>query len=246
MTSKRWARAFLPAALAFLNTTIEAADPAIQTYTATYQVEYKGKNVGTSEFKVVYDDAQGVYEFSSRTVLKGFLKLASPNPVIERSRFRVDDGRIQPLEFWYEDGSRKGEDNLHAVFDWDGRVAIVSGADFRREIALEDGALDRATLQVALMRDLNATGRPGRYLFADEDGLKAYEYTDNGDATTPTGLGSLATKALVQQRVGSTRATWLWMAPELAYLPVRIEQRRDGEVQNALTLASVEGLGTKN
>jgi Protein of unknown function (DUF3108) len=245
MTAKRWAHAWLPAALALLNMAADAADPAIPTYTATYEVEYKGKIVGTSEFKVVYDDAQSAYEFTSHTVLKGLLKLASPNPVIERSRFRVEDGRIRPLEFWYEDGSRKGEDNLHVVFDWDTRVALVSGADFRREIALEDGALDRATVQVALMSDLNATGRPGRYLYADEDGLKAYAYTDNGDATTPTGLGSLATKAFVQQREGSTRSTWLWVAPELGYLPVRIEQRRDGEVQNAFTLAAVEGLGAK-
>ena len=41
------------------------------------------------------------------------------------------DGRpdgLRPLEFWYEDGSRSGEDNLHIVFDWERRVATVSMA----------------------------------------------------------------------------------------------------------------------
>jgi hypothetical protein len=36
--------------------------------------------------------------------------------------------------------------------------------------------------------------------------------------------------------------TSLWVAPELRFLPVRIEQRRDGEVQTAFELVKLEGL----
>ena len=57
-----------------------------------------------------------------------------------------------------------------------------------------------------------------------------------------TGSGSVATRILTQQRAGSSRVTWLWVAPELRFLPVRIEQRRDGEVQTAFELLSVSGL----
>ena len=58
----------------------------------------------------------------------------------------------------------------------------------------------------------------------------------------PTGSGPSTTRVLTQQRAGSSRATWLWVAPELRFLPVRIEQRRDGEVQTAFELISVSGL----
>jgi hypothetical protein len=221
-----------------------AADDSVTTYTAVYDVEYKGKELGSSEFKVRHVAERDVYEFSTRLLVKGFLKLARPNPVIERSEFRTLNGRIQPREFWYEDGSRKGEDNLHIVFHWDRNVAIVSGEGGRREIALQAGALDRGSLQVALMADLAANGRPGHYLLADEDSTTAYDYTDNGDATIATGLGPLATRSFMQQRENSSRSTWLWFAPALNWLPVRIEQRRNGEVQTAFTLASVEGLPT--
>jgi hypothetical protein len=220
-----------------------AADASIPTYSAVYQVEYKGKDLGTSEFKVVYDTASDTYEFSSRTVAKGLLKLASPNPVVERSRFRVVDGRIRPVEFWFEDGSRKGEDNLHVEFDWQRRVAIVSGEGARREVALEDRTLDRGSMQVALMRDMIVAQRPGDYRLAGEDATQAYVFTDNGEAKIETGLGSLTTRSFTQQREGSSRSTWLWFASELSYLPARIEQRRDGEVQTAFRLASVTGLG---
>jgi hypothetical protein len=109
-------------------------------------------------------------------------------------------------------------------------------------MALPEGALDRGSLQVALMRDLKATGAPRTYSLADEDSVASYEYADHGAATIATGIGSLATRIFTQQRAGSSRVTWLWVAPELDFLPVRIEQRRDGEVQTSFTLVSVTGL----
>jgi hypothetical protein len=235
----RWS---ILAILALATHAAHGADAGVATYTATYRVVYKGKDAGTAEFSVRYLADQDLYEFSSRVMAKGMLKLARPNPAVERSQFRVDAGGIRPAHFWYEDGSRSGEDNFHIEFDWQRRVATASNAEARREIALPDATLDRGSLQVALMRDLAATGTVRSYRLADEDGVIEYEYADNGTATMPTGSGPVATRVLTQQRVGSSRVTSLWVAPELRFLPVRIEQRRDGEVQTAFELVSVQGL----
>ena len=140
------------------------------------------------------------------------------------------------------DGSRKGEDNLHIVFDWDNAVAVVVGEAGRSELRLEAGVLDRGSMQVALMHDLAGSGRPGRYLLLDDDSLRPYEYSANGELIVTTGVGDLQTLAFVQQRENSSRSTYLWVAPQLQYLPVRIEQHRNGEIQTAFTLKSVEGL----
>jgi hypothetical protein len=236
----RW---WMLAALAVAAHEARAADPAIATYTATYRVEYKGKDAGTAVFSVRHLADRDLYEFSSSVQAKGLLKLARPNPAVERSHFRADAAApIRPVEFWYEDGSRSGEDNLHIVFDWDRRIATVSGAEARREIALPREALDRGSLQVALMRDLATTGSVSSYALADEDSVAEYAYTDNGAAMITTGAGAFDARVLTQQRAGSSRATWLWVAPQLKFLPVRIEQRRDGEVQTAFDLVSVSGL----
>jgi hypothetical protein len=221
-----------------------SADPSIvATYTATYRVEYRGKEAGTAEFSVRELADRGLYEFSSTIVAKGLLKLARPKPAVERSHFRASAAGIRPVEFWYEDGSRSGEDNLHMVFDWDRRVATVTGAETHRELTLPDAALDRGSLQVALMRDLAATGSVRSYALADEDSVAEYAYTDTGTATITTAAGAFDARVLTQQRAGSSRTTWLWVAPQLKFLPVRIEQRRDGEVQTAFDLVSVSGLG---
>jgi hypothetical protein len=235
----RW---WLLAVLGFAAHEALAADATVATYTATYRVAYKGKEAGTAEFSVRYLADRDLYEFTSRVMAKGLLKLARPNPAVERSQFRVDGGTVRPLEFWYEDGSRSGEDNVHIVFDWERRVAIVNSAEARREMALPDTALDRGSLQVALMHDLAATGQAGKYRLADEDSVADYEYTDNGTAALTTPAGAVTARVLTQQRPGSSRTTWLWVAPELRFLPVRIEQRRDGEVQTAFELVSVGGL----
>jgi hypothetical protein len=223
-----------------------AAERAVPVYDAVYAVEYKGKDVGSSEFKVTHDAAQNLYEFTSTTLAKGLLaKLAAPRPTVERSHFKVIDGRIQPVEYWYEDGSRKGDDDRHIQFDWERKVAIVSDDDGQREVPLEDVALDPGSLHVALMQDLIAGGKPGQYRIADGEQAKAYGFEDNGDAQTETGLGTLATRNYIQHREGSSRTTYLWVAPELSYLPARIEQRKNGEVTMALTLKSVTGIEKK-
>ncbi len=222
-----------------------AADASIPTYSAVYEVEYKGKSLGTCEFKVTYDAKSDTYEFTSNTVAKGLLKLARPNPVVERSHFRVVDGRIRPIEFWSEDGSRKGEDNRHIEFDWHRSVAIVSGDGSRREVALDDRSLDRGSMQVAVMRDMIVSQRPGDYRLAGEDASQRYVFTDNGDTTTPTGIGPLATRSITMHREGSSRSTGFWFAPALSYLPVRIEQSKEGEVQTAFSLTSQTGLEKK-
>jgi hypothetical protein len=228
--------------LACIGGATAAGDDGVETYTAVYNVEYKGKDVGTSQFAVRYDAAENTYEFTSRTQAQGLLKLVRPKPAVARRRFKVVGGHIRPLELLFEDGSRKGEDNQHIEFDWQRRVAVVSAEDGRREVALEDRSLDRGSMQVALMRDLATTGKPGTYQLASESSAQPYVYSDKGEATIATGVGMLTTRAFVQQRENSSRATFFWFAPKLHFLPARIEQRRNGEVQTAMTLASVDGL----
>jgi hypothetical protein len=237
------ASAFL--ALAPLTAPAEQGGYEIPTYTATYEVRYKGKRVGRSELTVTHDKELGLYHFRSETMARGLLRLLRPNPVVERSNFRVTEGRICPLDFWYEDGSRHGEDNVHVAFDWRHRVATTTGEDGTSEVALEPGVLDQGSLRVALMRDMASATRPDTYKLVDGDSIKRYEYHSNGEQMLQTPLGKLQTETFVQQRVGSSRRTLLWVAPQLRYLPVRIEQQKDGETTTAMILRSVDGLGAE-
>ncbi|HEX7235764.1 MAG TPA: DUF3108 domain-containing protein [Gammaproteobacteria bacterium] len=232
----------IAAALVVAADAARSADAPVATYTANYLVEYKGKDAGSAELAVRKLPDSDLYEFTSTVMAKGLLKLARPKPAVERSHFRVVAGDLQPLEFWYEDGSRSGEDNVHVVFDWDRGVVTFNSAEARREMPVPQGAVDRGTLQVARMLDFASPNMPSKYTIVDDDSVGEYDYTDNGTATITTKAGTHETRVFTQQRAGSSRTTQLWVAPAMQFLPVRIEQRRNGEVQTALVLVDVKGL----
>jgi hypothetical protein len=92
------------------------------------------------------------------------------------------------------------------------------------------------------MYDLSACRPPESYRYVDDDGVTEYRYERIEDMTAATEIGTLNTIRFSQYREGSSRRTILWLAPELSYLPVRMEQIRDGEIQTVFAIESLTGL----
>lgn len=220
------------------------AEESIPTYTATYDVEYNGRDVGDSIQSLARDGDR--YRFRSVTQARGLARLVRPRPLIEESLFDLHDGKPRPLEFKLEDGTRKGEDNVAIEFDWATGVAHVTAEDGRVDVPLEPGVHDRATLQLALMLELAGATAPTSHALIDDASIKSYSYEVAGEETLATPAGTHDTIKIVQRREGSSRYTIIWLAPELRHLPVKIEQRRGDETLTTLLLESVQGLGDTN
>lgn len=235
--------AFLTAALsALVIQPLPAAEPGgVAEYTAEYDVRDGRRRVARAEFSV-RQIADGRYVFSSEARARGLYRLLLPDPAVERSEFVIDEDVIVPLSFRYEDGSRNGEDNYSVDFDAAAGEARVSGPAGSGTFPFDEGLLDRGSLQVALMRDLGACRTPGPYTYIDEDGIRTYRYERLEDMPAETGIGTLETVRFSQQREGSSRQTNIWLAPDLAFLPVRIEQVRDGEIDTVFDLEDADGL----
>lgn len=218
-----------------------AAEAPLSTYTATYDASARGFHAST-EFKVRYDAKDRTYTFTNTTQVRGLIKLARPKPAVDRSKFQYKDGQIVPLEFWYEDGSRRGEGNRHAVFDWSKQTAMVTSKDGKRNVPLTAGVLDTGSVQVALMLALQAGKTPGPYRLLDGNSISTYTYMVQGRETVDTPYGKIEATRVEQRSKGSSRVTYIWAAPSLKFLPVKIEQRRDSDVLSSFVLRSVEGL----
>jgi hypothetical protein len=215
-----------------------AQDPP--TYRAEYSASFKGRDVGTSVFAVRADPDSAHLTYSSETRIKGLLRLASPKPIVDRSEFVVEGDRLVPTSFVHEDGSRKGEDNHSITFDWQARKARIVGEHGTIEVDVAPGTLDRGSLQVALMLDLSRGVEPRSYDVVDEDSLKTYGYEHTGTGSVDTGIGPIDVVTYTQRREGSSRYTTIDFAPSLGYVPVKIEQIRDGESQSVFLLESFE------
>ncbi len=218
-------------------------DPAIHPYEAVYQVVYHGQIVGRSEFSLRYDEQGERYRFSSDSRFRGLLRFISPKPLIERSEFLSAAGKITPLEFWFEDGSRRGRDNVHIAFDWsEGVATATSEEEQENQYLITQDTLDPGALQVQVMLDMARSASLGSYTLINGNGLRTYSYAAEADELIQTPLGEFSTHAFAQERVGSSRQILIWAAPKLHQLPVRIEQKRDGKTRVVFLLESVDWL----
>ena len=186
----------------------DAQSQAVTEYQAGYEVRYNGRRVAAAEFSVARV-AGAEYEFRSSTRARGLLRLASPNPAIELSRFSVDAGRLAPSSYRYEDGSRKGEDNFAIAFEPSTQEILITGTEVDMTLPYEPDLLDRGLLQVALVHDLNQCRAPGPYRYVDDDGVRTYRYSQLEDLTIETDIGAIETVRFLQEREGSSRRTLL-------------------------------------
>jgi Protein of unknown function (DUF3108) len=208
-------------------------------FTASYEIRHGAMRVGETRFVLSEDDSHR-YVFESRTQPKGFAKMFV-GAIVETSEFRVDGERLRPLRFSAEESRGKGSQTID--FDWAAGIAHAQRYDERADLTLRPRVLDHSLVQVALMRDL-ADGRPlATYYIVEKNDLRAYQYERAGEEQVDTPAGAYATVKVRQSRPGSSRELYFWCAPALAYLPVRLEQRKEGKAVLTMSLTSAEGLG---
>ncbi len=206
---------------------------------AIYKVYDRSRAVGVAEFSLTPpSDGSGIYEFRSTTRANGIYRLFLPRPLEEFSAFTLEGGLVRPLAYSLRDGTRRERDSFSIEFDWErGRAVIAAGED-RLEPELLPGTLDRGSLQVALMR-LDDGFSVTQLTLLDKDGPEIHELRAVGEETLDTRLGQFRTRKLIQQRLGSSRRTLIWLAPDLHGLPIRIERQNDLETRAAFHLEEV-------
>ncbi len=222
--------------------TATAGADELPTFAATYRLEYKGSRVGESviSMRPALDGEAYVYE--ARTEPRGLARLIRGGTIVERSRFVLLDGSLQPIEFVFDDGTRKGKDDNRVSFDHDGASATSVYRGETHEFAIEPALLDRLLSQFALMRDMQTGEAAPSYTVLDRDKLKVYRVNRLRSETVETRGGTFDAVVVHRQREGSSRATLMWLAPDLDFLPVQIRQTKGDTVITEMTLESVAGL----
>ena len=88
---------------------------------------------------------------------------------------------------------------------------------------------DRLSADIVVIMDLR-NGRPPRTLYiAEKNTTREYTFTPRGEATVETPAGTFETVLYLRQRDGSSRSTLIWYARNADFLPVRMEQLKDGK-----------------
>lgn len=219
----------------------EGADE-LPTFAATYRLEYKGSRVGESVISMRPALDGGAYVYEARTEPRGLARFVRGGTIVERSRFALTDGRLVPIEFVFDDGTRKGKDDNQVTFDHAGARATSVYRGETHEFPIEPGLLDRLLSQFALMRDMGTDEPASSYTVLDRDKLKVYRVNRLRNETVETRGGTFDAVLVRRQREGSSRATLMWLAPDLDWLPVQIRQTKGDKTITEMTLESVAGL----
>ena len=110
--------------------------------------------------------------------------------------------------------------------------------DSHLEMDIPAGTLDKLASQLAMMLALRDGATEISFRIADDDKLKEYRFRVVGRETLELPAGTFDTIKVTKVRNNRKRETYIWCAPALNYLPVRIWQR---EKDNTEYLSELEG-----
>lgn len=216
------------------------ATPArLQPFLASYQIVWRGFNAGTSELELTRA-ADGQFVYASRSRARGLFRAIFQEQITQTSWFTRTESGVRPTRYRADDGSEDTARDIALDFDWEAGRARGIAEDQTVDVALESGAQDAMSIQIALLCDLLDGQQPSTYRLLDKDRIKEYRYTYEGEARLKTVLGELDTVIYRSQREGSRRVTRTWYAPSLGYVAVRGEQLRDGKREWLMELRSLK------
>lgn len=210
-----------------------AAAADLAPFKATYAIRWNGMSAGTGHLQLQKLDG-GRWSYESRVQSRGLFRLAMPSNQASKSIFRIIDGKVVPESFTSD------ENGQSINFDWQG--GRVTGTVDRKKVDLpiQPGLLDTLSVQVALMQELLSGRMPARFVLVDEDRIKDYRYAVEDSEVVDSVAGQHRADIFSSRRPGSRKATYFWCAPELGYLPLKVERRNGREVEWSMSLTALE------
>ena len=202
-------------------------------FVATYTISWHGVTAGSSTLEL-RETAPQSYLYTSTDTAYGVFRLAFHRPLRQSSRFKVEAGEVEPLAF---EAGGVGNDVM-AQFDW--KTGLVTGMAKGKllDLKLQPGTQDPLSVQIAIMLKLQAQDAPASFWMLNTDEIDRFQYVRHEESTLDTPLGKLRTILYTSHQSGSSKTTYLWLAPALGYMPARAEQRVKGSTQVALEIAA--------
>lgn len=209
-------------------------DPNVLTpFRADYSLMRNSLGLGISSFTLSRD--AGVYSYKSVAHASGLAALFSSSTITQESRFTLMDGRPRAVSYRYDD-SGKPEDAESIHFDWSNGSATTEEDGRQKDKLLTPNTSDVQMIQLMIAADV-AAGRAQRsYRLLDHGEITRYTAKALPDAPLKVGGKSYSTKVVQLYNAERGRTITVWLAPELHYLPVQIQQAQSDKATITLTL----------
>ncbi|MCI0749863.1 MAG: DUF3108 domain-containing protein [Nevskiales bacterium] len=228
----RWV---LPGLFLALSLNARAAESTLPELQLTYGVTWNSLILGEATITLGATGEPDCYRYESLTRPVGLVRMFYGKPR-ETSEFCIVAGRVVPKRFSFVN-TKHEDQNFTLEFDpVAGRVRSSRG-DVRE---IPSNAQDRFGLQQAVrlwVLEHAQMDDPGTVEFAmvDDDRIKVYRFAITAREEVEVAAGRFAT--LRVQRVDDpNKSITFWLSPARHYMPVKVEQVKDGKTDLRMEL----------
>ncbi len=210
-------------------------------FDAVYSIEKLGTSI--AELKLSLRNKNNNISYESHTEARGVLALFSDERVDEISQLqwneKLEHACLQNYQFIRKN---KGKKNQQFSLSWDKQNNItVKGIYAGKAFNLNESAMiwDRLSVQLALAADLKSESKiQDKYIYniIDKGKVAQYQFEYLKDEVMRVNDKQYNVIKIKRPHRSGTRTTYLWLARELDFLPVKIDQYRKGELHLSMTL----------
>lgn len=212
-----------------------AASPSLTPMSLSYDVAWGSVPLGEGSLTLTAEGEADCYRYELRTQPVGLIAWTYGSPR-ETSQFCVREQRVVPSRMEFNNPKRR-KDSFALDYDWP-QGLVLGGRN--GSLAIEPGTVDRLSVQQAGRLWVKAhvnDKQPGKLVLsvADHKRVKAYTFAIGGRGAVDTPAGRF--EAVRFERVDDPKTVLrFWLAPELDYMPVKVENIEDGEARLNLRL----------
>ena len=215
---------------------LHTAGADIEPFSSHYVAEWKDISVGVSDLELRRDTRPGHYVYKWTISARGIFRLVYSDDVVQESWFDTAGDQVKPERY----RGRQGSASVNFDFDWNSGHATGSSEGKPVDLTLAPGTQDLNSIQIQVMLDLKNGDMPPTFHVIDKDKIKEFIYTREGNATLQTAIGTFDTVIVASRHTANDRRVLrMWFAPSLGWVPVQAERTRDGKLEFAMRIKSL-------
>lgn len=216
----------------------------VPDFEASYRIKRAGLTLGSTRLSF-RTSPDGQYTYSSTSGVGGFLSWFRKEHVRESSHGSLHAGGIRPDEYRFRRTGDRGSRVARVRFDWHNGKAVntVDGVPWQMDIPPD--TLDKLVVQIAIMQQLQDEPADLEFSIADGGKPKRYRITIRDEETVDVPAGEFDTVRIEQEADNTRHRTFLWAAPALGYLPVKIKREDSSGAVYYSVLESVTRSGNE-
>lgn len=203
-----------------------------------YVAEYKVK-ISVLSGRLATELRRTEFGYSAVSTIRpaGIANVFMNGLIEESSWFSVSADGVIPDRYSSVDTITKDQKAMDFRFDWQKSEVAGTIGDQNYVIPLDGRVHDRVSIQFELMLKLLNGSPADRYVMLNEEELRPIIVSNIGKKKVKVPFGNFDAIGIQHRTEDSSRLTTLWCAEELGYLPVIIEQHKNGKLRVRAVLA---------